>query len=324
MRAQDYINSKLQELKKPLGLVIPKDDKLETEIVRLILSKKFRKYSASPKLIERVKKAVQLNISKQESMKLTFMHGAYKLWRLDEAPETDWAELFALMYFAKWLKFICEIYKPGVWLDIYVDDTIQKRINNLTDDEVIAYMKSQNNLLNFLKKYLPQNFKLTVTKVSDQFGGEESLNRLIDIEVENTELPELNESLKRTIETNVRLASGQDADPQWREKVKQLHGAAMTVKRNGNYAYAEDDKILFFTKPVPIPADLFLAVGTTKNSIVNFWIGVGALKPKMNSFEMTILSPSQLEKADFNFENITLEGLSGKNFSRIRVIDEGN
>ena len=320
MNAQDFILSKLSELKQPLDLPTPPQDKLEGEIVRLILSKKFRKYSASPKLIKRVQKAVQLNIKNNKPINLTFLHGAYKLWRLDEAPEADFAELFALIYYAKWLKPICEIYEPGVWLDLYVDDTIQKRINNLTNEEVSDYLRSYNKLLSFLGQYLPDNFKITITKTSSQFGGETEMDNKIDVEVANSEMPELNDSLKRTVEMNVRLLPGQDKDPLWREKIKHLHGAAMTIKRNGKYAYNENDKILFFAKPIPVPPDLFLAVGTTKNSVVSFWIGVGVLRPKNYSYDMTILSPNQLAKTDFDFENVSIKGLSGKNFSKIRIV----
>jgi hypothetical protein len=46
------------------------------------------------------------------------------LWRIDEAPEADFAELFSSMYYVKWLKPVCEIYKPGVWFDFFVDDLI--------------------------------------------------------------------------------------------------------------------------------------------------------------------------------------------------------
>ncbi|MCL2037450.1 hypothetical protein FWG95_00345 [Candidatus Saccharibacteria bacterium] len=321
MTAQEYILFILEQLKKPRPLQYVASDKLEETILAKVLSKKFRKYSASQKLIERIEEAIRLNVENGKPINLTFMHGLYKLWRLDEAPEADWAELFALMYYVKWLKPICEIYEPGVWLDMYADDTIQKRINNLTDEEVSEYLRSYKDVLDFLKQYLPDNFKITITKTSDQFGGEANMDKMIDAEVASTELPELNDSVKRTVEMNVRLLPGQDKDPLWRGKVKHLHGAAMTIKRNGEYAYRENDKILFFAKPVPIPPDLFLAVGTTKNSIVSFWTGVGALKLRGDSFEMTILSPNQLAKTKLVFEPISIKGLTGKNFSKIRVID---
>jgi hypothetical protein len=72
MNAQDYIVAKLDELKEPLGLSAPADDCLEYEIVRMILSKKFRKYSAVRELIAHIKKAVRLSVGKKRADKFHF------------------------------------------------------------------------------------------------------------------------------------------------------------------------------------------------------------------------------------------------------------
>jgi hypothetical protein len=63
-----------------------------------------------------------------------------------------------------------------------------------------------------------------------------------------------------------------------------------------------------------------IAVGTTKASIVKFWVGAGALQRRDDAFIETILSPSQLQNAKTEWQPLSVHGLKGKNFSKIRVV----
>lgn len=67
------------------------------------------------------------------------------------------------------------------------------------------------------------------------------------------------------------------------------------------------------------PLSGMLSVGTTKDSIMKFWVGVGVLKPKEDSYRQIILSLGQLKKNDFRWEKVEL-GLRGKNFQKIRIL----
>jgi hypothetical protein len=171
MDAQDFIVSRLDDLKKPLDLTKPAATDLESEIVRLILSKKFRKYSAGPELVAHIKASVAHQVENNEPIKIVYPHGGYKLWRLDEAPEVDWAELFAPMYSTKWLKPICEIYEPGVELDFFVDDYIVEK-NNISKGEINKYLETHQKLLGYIKHFQPKNLRMEVTLVSSLFESE--------------------------------------------------------------------------------------------------------------------------------------------------------
>lgn len=116
---------------------------------------------------------------------------------------------------------------------------------------------------------------------------------------------------------NVKLNPGQDDDPQWREKVELIHQAYYTVDKRRPYNRAPD-KILTF--PYPLSDGKAIAVGTTKTSVAKFWVGAGALKKENNQFKEYVFSPSQLEESKFNWEEIQIEGLSGKNFNKIRIM----
>jgi len=177
MTAQAYIQSKLEELKQPSGTIQPNDDEqLAEAIFKTLMSKKFRKYSAKTELVEQVKNAIRLNIEKKQPINITFLHGAYKLWRLEEAPETDWAELFSLLYYSNWVKPICEIYKPGVWFDFFVDDLIIPKLDNVDLKDIEAYIRSYQALINFLQTYQPNNLKMTITTVGSQFESPQAFD----------------------------------------------------------------------------------------------------------------------------------------------------
>jgi hypothetical protein len=63
-------------------------------------------------------------------------------------------------------------------------------------------------------------------------------------------------------------------------------------------------------------------VGTTKTSICKFWVGVGALKKIEDNFIEYILSPGQLATKQFIWENVLINGLTSKNFSKIRIFHD--
>ena len=324
MTAQDYIQSALQQLKEPLSLPQPKtEEELIDAIFRLVTSKKFRKYSLTEEYSDYIRNAITENVQTGAPINLTFLGGCYKLWRLDEAPEADWAELFAHIYFSRWAKPICAIYKPGVWFDFFLDDIIVPRINNLTENDVETYRASRQNILDFLKPYQPDNLKMTLTGVGSLFKSRQDYEKQLEDSIKKMSselpggLPELSDAQLATVALNVKAKPDQQADPKWREKVELVHSAYMVVKGNTGYS-TQTNKIRVFTQP--FSNGTCIAVGTTKDSIAKFWAGVGVLKPRDDSFRQIILSPKQLEEAKFGWQETKLSGLSGKNFSRIRVL----
>ena len=325
MTAQDYIQSKLDELKQPVRLEIPKnDDELVEAIFKALTTKKFRKYALTDEYAEHIRSAIRENVQKQQPINLTFLGGAYKLWRLDEAPESDWAELFAYMYYSRWTAPVCAIYKPGVWFDFFLDDVIVPRINNLTHEDVTRYTESRQKLIDFLKLYQPDNLRMTLTGLGSLFPSSEAYEEVLEKSIQELAdelpggLPTLTEQQLATTELNVKATPEQLADPKWREKVELVHSAYMRVKGATGYS-TMSTKIRVFTQP--FPNGTCIAVGTTKDSIAKFWAGAGALKPHDDRFRQLVLSPSQLETADFTWEDIRLDGLSGKNFHKVRVLN---
>ena len=323
MTPKEFIEKKLSNLKsaEKTASNFKSDKELGDFIFKIVMSKKFRKFAVTPEYIPHIQSAIENSIKNNLPIKFVFPFGGYKLWRLEEAPEADWAELFTLMYYAKWLKPIAEIYKPGVWFDFSSDDIVIERMNNISKKDTEIYAKSFNFILDFLKNYLPDNFKFTLTPVSSYYTPEEFEEDLKDkintMQKELGGLPVLDESDKRMVELNVRLKPGQDKDPFWREKVELVHRAYYTVSRRRPYTRSKE-KILTFCTQI----GNCVAVGTTKTSVAKFWPAVGALKKTEDDYQEYVLSPSQIEKIKSSWSDISINGLSGKNFNKIRIIDK--
>lgn len=318
MTAKEFIEYKLNEL-KPKDRTIPKEE-LGDFIFKTVMSKKFRKFAVTPEdYLLHIKGAIENSIKNNLPIKFIFPFGGYKLWRLKETPEADWAELFTLMYFAKWLKPIVEAYEPGVWFDFSSDDVIVERMNNIPKGDTGSYAKSFDMIISFLRKYLPENMKFTMTPVSSYYTPEEFEEELKDkiskMEKELGGLPLLDERHKRMVELNVKLKQNQDSDPLWREKVELIHQSYYTVSRRRAYNRSKEKILAFCTS-----MDNCVAVGTTKSSVAKFWPGAGALKREGGSYQERVLSPSQIESEKSTLESISIEGLNGKNFKEIRIL----
>ncbi len=316
MTPQDFIQSRLKKLNQTTG--IPAQNNPEDQIVKLTLSKRFRKYSANDTLINHVKKVVHYCVERNQPINFTFLHGAYKLWRLEEAPCADWAELFALMYYTNYVKNICAIYEPGVWFDFFVDDWIIEDIDKISPDEIKSYLDSYRALIDFLKPYQPNNLKMTITPVSSQFASRQEFEQKLSDNEQNLELPELDEVASRMVELNAKVDDSVKADPKWREKIYRKHNAYMIIKGETGYHKERPDKILIFSQP--LPSGTTISLGTTKSSIAKFWVGVGALKVDRDSYKEVILSPKQLKDAIFDWQGVHIEGLDGTNFQKIRIV----
>ena len=318
---QAYLEEKLKRLQIKTDIPSFKDeDELRAYITKAVLSKKFRKWAVDDELHAHLENAIKISFSKREPIKFVMPFGGYKLWRLDEAPEADWAELFSMMFYAAWLKPIAEAYEPGVWFDFSSDDVIVERLNNTPKADTEAYKGSFNKVISFLENCIPTNLKFTFTPVGSRYTEEE-----FDAELEqkiqefmsenNGQLPSLTEPEVAMIDLNARPTEEQKADSLWHAKNKVIHDVYMGMSKRRPYTRTED-KILAFTKALPKG----VAVGTTKTSTAKFWAGVGALKTRGDSYIETVLSPDQTTAASATWEDLSLDGLEGKNFNKIRVL----
>ncbi len=213
------------------------------------------------------------------------------------------------------------MYEPGVWFDFFSDDVIVAMMNNVSPDDAKAYQESFKKLLEFIKPYQPSNLNMTLNRVGDQYDSYEDFEKDLDEQIRAKEasleggLPVLDDAAIATLDLNVRATPEQEADPQWHEKVQLIHDGYAQVSGRRPY-YRQPDKLNILTSP----SNGMLSVGTTKDSIMKFWIGAGVLKQKDDSFRQIVMSPNQLKQATFDMEDVHLSGLDSKNFKQVRVL----
>lgn len=314
MTAKEYIEQRLKGIK---GKKVKQEGELANFIYATIMSKKFRKYSVNPKANNMVRKAIELNIQNNEPIKIALPFGSYKLWRLEESPEPDWAELFAMIYYAYWLKPITDVYVLGVWFDFCGDDAILELMNNTPEEDTEKYKKTFRNLIDFIQPYLPENFKYTFSSVGERYSSKQEF--LNDLNEKMEELKQkgdivLSERNVEMMKFNIRPKEGEEIDFQ---KNRLLHDAYMAVSKRRAH-HKRPDKIII--SATPFGDRTSIPVGTTKTSVVKFQTGVGVLKKDKDVFVEYIYSPSQLKTTGATFEEIKIESLKGKNFNKIRII----
>jgi len=226
------------------------------------------------------------------------------------------------MYYATWVKPILSFYKPGVVFDFYVDDLIMERISKYRRDEILSYQYSFQKVMDFIMSYCSENLRYKITTVSSRFSDENDFWNKLNIAVGKWEKPEkirLNESSIAMIDLNYRSSPNEELDVFWREEIMRIHDAHSAMEDRLKYR-EEISKIL--AMPYHFRgSDTRLFVGSTKDSIVKYWIGVGALRMKGEGFIPIVLSPNQLAKAKFSIQDVEIKGLDAKNFRKIRVLE---
>lgn len=319
MQVAQYIQSKLESIKTDIPLI----DKgnLEESIIHRILSKKFRKYAVDDEFSKHLRIVIKNAIEQDAPIPFTWVFGGYKLWRLPTSPKVDWAELFSLIYFASWLAPVCRAYKPGVWFDFYSDDVIVSKMNNISKKDLELYIESFRSLLAFMKTYVPDNFRFTLNRVIDQYDSERQFEDELSQKISELREKYLGKSFKLTkeqinmITLNVKTNKSQLADPKWKEKVQLIHDSYAQSSKRRPY-YRNEQKIMVVNVPLPCT----IAVGTTKTSVVKFWVGIGVLGKRDKSFIERILSPQQIDRSIFDTKSIAIKNLPGKNFETINIL----
>ncbi len=321
MTAQDYIISALEALAKPTPMEDIGKTPLEDAILAKVMSKKFRKLKADDEAVGIAKAAIKHAIEHKEPVKVGLLFGGNKLWRFGEAPEIDWAELFSFIYFLRWMKTIASVYEPGVHFDYYSQDISVETLNNVPRDETDRYQATFKAMLEWTKPYMPERVKVTYRRHADEYSDRSEYYKELEAGKEvvlaqnHGELPKLDEAQKLATGLNVKLRQGQDDDPLWREKVELEHQAIFKTKSLVPYL---TDMTIIPSCPTPYPG--LIATGSTKRSFAKFWAAVGALEKHDDSYSEIVLTPKQLAAADFEWEDVNIEGLQGKNFKKIRVI----
>jgi hypothetical protein len=321
MTAQEYILSTVEALSEPLALESVGKEVLEDTIYSKVMSKKFRKLKAGESAVKLSKEAIRLAVKENKPITIFEMFGGNKLWRFDEAPEVDWAELFSMTYFAQWARLIASVYEPGVEFIYFSQDISVESLNNVPRSETDKYSQTMRELIKWMQPHLPPNLKFTYLRHYDLFKNPDDYYKELEqakeaiLKESGGKLPTMTDGMKAATELNVKLKPGQDKDPQWREKIELQHQAIFRTKTLGKRM---SDPHNLWACPTYYPDNV--VTGSTKHSIAKFWAGIGALHPNENSFYEVVLTPKQLSEATYGWQPVDIKGLPGKNFSRVRIL----
>ncbi len=321
MTAQEYILSTLKSLTEPVRSEDIGNTPIEDAIFAKVMSKKFRKVRADEETVRVARNAIHTAVKNSQPVTVSFLFGGNKLWRFEEAPEIDWAELFAVTYFLRWMKTIASVYPPGARLDFYSEDIAVEALNNVPRAEAEQYSATFRAMLDWLNPYIPKGVSVTYRRYAEEYPDydaylaelEVAKKRVLD--ANGGKLPELSEQQKVATELNVRALPGQTDDPLWREKTELIHKALEETDTMHRYL---NDSALIMACPTTYSG--WVAVGSTKRSYAKFWAAVGVLEKSDDGFNELVITPKQLEAAKFDWEPVRLQGLTGKNFSKIRIL----
>lgn len=321
MTPKEYILSTIEKLKIPIVMENVPQDKLEEAIYAKIMSKKFRKVKPGDPAVKLTKEAIRLAVKENKPIRILQMFGGNKLWRFEEAPEIDWAELFSLTYFMEWSRYIASVYEPGIVFEYFSQDISVETMNNIPRIETDKYSKTFKELLQWIQPYIPSQITIKYFRHYDLFNNPNDYYKELEtakkelFKKNGNKLPELTDAMKAATELNVKLKPGQDDDPEWREKVELEHQAIFVTPTLRSYT---DDPHIVWTCPTYYADSV--VTGSTKRSYAKFWAGVGVLTPHGDTFAELVLTPKQLETADFMWTKMSIPGLEGKNFKTIRIL----
>lgn len=330
---QEYLKNRLKTCGQctltPKDVQVIKQDGLKTFLFAQITRKKFRKWKVGEAAKERILRVLEYCIANQEPIIFRFRFGGYKLWRLDSAPEVDWAEFFTFAYYSEYLAPIIAAHKPGAKVMFTSDDVFVERLDNIPKEDTEKYYASFTALAAEFKKYAPENFSIEMFKHSSLFAAPSELEKEFDAKMkeiapiwEHETPPEKKAAALATSELNITWDGIQDlttlTDIEKKNKILQsaiMHDALVQMPTIRSFAENNPALIYIFTTPL---SDKVIALGTTKTSAAKFWVGTGVLEERDGQYFDRILTPSQIKKMNQAPKNsIPLALIPGKNFASI-------
>jgi len=304
---------------------------IEEFVYARLTSKKFRKSKMDEACVERTKKAIAIQVQKSEPINVFYPQGGYKLWRFPSSPTVDWAEFFNISYVLAYVAPIAAAYKPGVKITYYMHTLLMELHDNLTTEEIQAYVASFEALLTEFRKYLPDNITVSILRDADIYSRDEYFKALEKGKSQaEKEYVAWNQAQKNDFARMARLNIKWNGKEDWtnlsdKDKEEKIYLAALyEATASSNLPKVAElvkspDKILVFTKGNA----MFIGIGSTKASIAKYWVGFGVLEKQSLTYLPIVLTPSQYEKAmKEKHERISTNVISLTNFSEVLVFDK--
>ena len=331
---QQQANDLMTSLLKQGSVVVGSDSSsnIESFIYQRLTSKKFRKTKMDDNCVQRTQRAIEIKVKKNEPLKVIYPQGGYKLWRFPSSPEADWAEFFNIAYLIEYLLPIAQKYQLGVELVYYMHTLLMELHDNLTTEEIQAYVDSFQRLIDEFQEYLPDNFRISILRDADIYSREEYFQKLEEGKVQaEKEYAKWDEVKKQSYLRMAKLNIKWNGRENWEilsdeKKQEKLYLAALyEMAATSNLEKVFDlvkapENVLLFTKATPD----FIGIGSIRNSMAKYWVGFGVLETNLKGeLKPRILTPSQYEEAlQQPHETVDCDVIKGKNFEEVLVFEK--
>jgi hypothetical protein len=269
---------------------------VERFIFNKLNSSKFRAQKTEESYEEKILEKIHLNVTHNKPIHLSLPFGATKNPYLPTAPGIDWGEVLNIAYLRSYLAPIAKAYKYGVILEYISVAVFEEKVNHIPLKDSALYDKEFTKLIKFYQKYLPANFELKYSRVSDNFKKKE-IERVLEIK-KNELRKDWNKQSKEVISQKLFRASRNCIyDHENKNNDSILLESALGHDAFCSECWTTDaspwDKKNMITLGHNYTNGWAIHVRSTPGSSVNFWSGVGVLEKRGEEFLATVLSPLQ-------------------------------
>lgn len=310
-KVNEYINTVLLSKAEICDDVIP-DDKMKSEIVNRLFSRKFRKYSISPDVKDNVTIKIQNIIDNSLPMRFIPSFGGYKHWWAPTYPAVDWAEVFNMKFLLQYLAPIYNSYtKAPVTIEYESEEVILSELNNVPQFGLDLYTRTFRRLAQYFSQMMIGKTKIELTLARELYDVSK-LHRLIEESYaehekrfDSYDLEDQERRIKK-VASNYLLNGVNDYTHISEEELYKLYKHSRVLNETfldvdfelrPNYFEGESSIPLLFSFGLGPGGEAWIHIGSCSTSMVDFWAGMGILEywEEDDKFVQRIVSRSQYE-----------------------------
>ncbi len=303
---------------------------IEKFLYAKLTSSKFKAAALPQEFQQKVKEKISYCVNNSLPIHITIPFGGYKKWQLPTAPLPDWAEVFNFVLVRDYLAPIAKIYKHGVVLEYFSDEIFIAPMNNYPQKDLDQYNEQFEELISYLKDFLPPKFVAKCSKIRDFISQEEILKRF---EQAYRKLQGDYESLSPK-EKQVKMAKternyqGDLRDLSENERQRILFGSYLIHEAFTKYDWDLDIPWAFDKDMIALgfcyTGSWGIHLRSSTSSTVQFWIGTGTLLKRADRFIPTILTYEQYQKSQkvLKQEAVTLFPEKFSNLQSVALLEQ--
>jgi len=288
--------------------------RLQKELYQKLTPGWLRFGPVAPGIEETINTHIAEQIKVKSPIKILNAFGGFKNPRIDTAPHIDYAEAFHItFYINEVLAKVAEIYEPGIELEYSGDAHVTSMVNNLPREDVDTYLSEFNALIDYYKKQLPSNIKLSYKHVLDFYDYDDlqtEIEKRAEETINNPESKDLISKYFARAKSNFVTKGIEDYSHLSETKLNKLIEKSV-IKAYRWYDYDFEIRGDYFTGKIPICnlsefPETYCTRSVRYQPAPPFWQGKGILITQGNKTHPAILHVDQYlaEKSNLKFEEV--------------------